>query len=307
MYNLMPKGSILMIPDGYWNTPFWSGMLIGAAFRGCNVLFIAPAQENSTFSDAYPLISRAHELFTRLVIMRNELRDEFDKVGGDIRTGIYARDKHLGDFAVIDQMLEGMHENKFLQELFPFVPEVYSTIEEVKNEFNTAGLKPSYFADDAVERKPKLHLKLNVCVSDTVRTLFSRPGWEKIIRSYLYYRAKFIIREGNLLDVKDIPETLRKSVDHTLMEFWTTLSEAERKHTIAYVVLGSQNHNYRSMILDGEVACVISGDATLQALIDLFFLSGITVWVDDLETLEQYLPPQKGFARWIGRLMKKAM
>ena len=34
--------------------------------------------------------------------------------------------------------------------------------------------------------------------------------------------------------------------------------------------------------------------ANLSVLLDMFFLSGITIWVNDLETLEQYLPAYDG-------------
>jgi hypothetical protein len=76
---------------------------------------------------------------------------------------------------------------------------------------------------------------------------------------------------------------------------------------MAFLLIGSQNHNYRSFIMDAEVACVVTGVDSLEALVDFFFLAGTSIWVEDLETLEKVLPAQKGFSHWVGRFMRKAM
>jgi hypothetical protein len=36
-YDAMADGSILIVPDSLWNSPFWAGMLVGNALRGGNV------------------------------------------------------------------------------------------------------------------------------------------------------------------------------------------------------------------------------------------------------------------------------
>jgi len=74
IYNLMPRGSHMYIPDSLWNSPFWGGMLVGAAFRGCKVLVIAPSLENAP-SSGLPQMSRANELFTKFVVLQQEMSE----------------------------------------------------------------------------------------------------------------------------------------------------------------------------------------------------------------------------------------
>jgi hypothetical protein len=71
--------------------------------------------------------------------------------------------------------------------------------------------------------------------------------------------------------------------------------------------VGSQNQDYRGTIMDGEVAAVVSGYASLVAIVDLFFMTCQTTWVDDLEDLDELLPPESGWRRWLGRYIMKAL
>lgn len=49
-------------------------MLVGAAFRGCKVLVIAPSLENAP-SSGLPQMSRANELFTKFVVLQQEMSE----------------------------------------------------------------------------------------------------------------------------------------------------------------------------------------------------------------------------------------
>jgi hypothetical protein len=307
LFSLMPSGSLILVPDGYWNTPFWGGMLAGAALRGCQVLVITPRPENATFSNAFLLLSRSQELFSRLIMVQNELRDELKAVGGMLKTGVYAQDSDVHGLGAVEEFLEGIRNAPFLKEVFPFAPGVYTALEDVLKELKSQGFKPSYYAEDAEERKPKLHMKINVLVSESIQDLLAQPGWEDIFRAYFSYRAEFTAREHRESDVKETPEALRDAFDQTLESFWSTLSQEEQERSMAYLLIGSQNHNYRSMIMDAEVACVVSGADSLEALVDFFFLAGVSVWPDDLETLEKLLPEHKGWKRRLGRYIVKAL
>jgi hypothetical protein len=303
----MPSGSLILVPDGYWNTPFWGGMLAGAALRGCKVLVIAPRPENATFSDAFLLLSRSQELFSRLIVVQNELRRELDQVGGMLKTGIYSRDSDIHSLAAAEEVFEGFRRAPFLKEVFPFPPEALAALEKELQDLKSRGFKPTYYAKDALERKPKLHMKINVLASESIQDLLAQPGWEEIFRAYFRYRAEMVAREDPDVGVKDTPKELREAFDQTLESFWWALSEEEQECSMAYLLIGSQNHNYRSMIMDAEVACVVSGAESLEGLLDFFFLSGFSVWTDDLETLGKLLPEHKGWNRWLGRYIMKAL
>jgi hypothetical protein len=307
MYTLMPKGSVILVPDGYWNTPFWGGMLAGAALRGCRVLVITPAPANATFSDAHLLLSRSRELFARLIIFRNELQTELEAAGGMLKTGIYAQESDIGTIEGVGEFFEGIHNAPFLKEIFPFPPEAYSAIASMVQKYKSKGFQPTYIAEDAKKRKPKMHMKINVLISAPVQDLLAAKGWDEIFRAYFRYMVRMLTREEGYVDVKDVPEELREAFDRTLESFWNTLSEKDRRLAMAFLLIGSQNHNYRSMIMDGEVACVVAGADSLEALVDFFFLAGTSVWVEDLETLETVLPAYKGWNQWLGRYMMKAL
>jgi hypothetical protein len=307
LYTLMPPGSTIIVPDGYWNTPFWGGMLAGAALRGCRVLTIVPSPENSTFSDAFPLLSRSQELFSRLIMIQHELRQELEAVGGMLKTGIYQRETALGDIKTFDVFFDGIQASPFLKELFPFAPEVYAALDDVASVLESEGFQPTYYAEDARQRQPKLHLKLNFLFSGEVPELLSQPGWEEIFRTYLLYRETFVGREEMDVDLKDIPDELREAFHRTLQTYWDALPPDAQQRTMAYLTVGSQNHNYRGMILDGEVVCVVAGEHSLVALLDVFFLAGLTTWVEDLETLETLLPAYTGWQRWFSRYIMKTL
>ena len=307
LYTLMPAGSTIVIPDGFWNAPLFSSLLAGAALRGCQVLTIAPSPENSTFTGAFPLQSRTQELLSRLVLIQQELKEELEAVGGMLKVGIYNRNANLGDPKIFDEFSEGIQNNPFLKEIFPFPEEVYTMLAELIQDVETSDYHASYLAEDAVKRKPKLHMKINFFLSGEVKPLLAQPGWDDFFRGYIEYREKFMIRNDHYVDVKDVPESLRETFNEIAQRYRGALNYEERQKAMGYLTIGSQNHNYRSLMMDGEVALVVANAASLNVLMDMFFLSGISIWVDDLETLESYLPPYKGWKRSFSRYLMKAL
>ena len=45
----------------------------------------------------------------------------------------------------------------------------------------------------------------------------------------------------------------------------------------------------------------------MAALLDMFALSGLTTWVDDLNALEQLLPAYTGWNKWLSRFIMKTL
>ncbi|MCP4397134.1 MAG: hypothetical protein GY801_07535 [bacterium] len=307
LYTLMPPGSTIVIPDGFWNAPLFSSFLVGAALRGCQVLTIAPSPENSTFTGAFPLQSRTQELLSRLILVQQGLKEELASVGGMLKVGIYNRNANLGDPKIFDEFAEGIRKNPFVKELFPFPEEVYTLLEKLTKEIEASDYQPAYLSKDGLARKPKLHMKINFFLSDEVKPLLAQPGWDDFWRGYIEYREKFMIQKDHYVDVKDVPESLRETFNEIATRYRGALNYEERQKAMGYLTIGSQNHNYRSLIMDGEVALVAANAASLTVLMDMFFLSGITIWIDDLETLETYIPGFKGWKRRFSRYMMKAL
>ncbi len=299
LYSLMPAGSTIIVPDSLWNAPFWGGLLVGAALRGCRVLLIAPALENAP-SDGFPQMSRTQELFTRLILLQNYLQTDLDAAGGLLKVGVYTRRSDVNDTrAKLIEFREGLNRYPFLKTIFPFAPDVYAVIEQVDQDLKLAGFQISFHTEDLTKRHPKLHLKANFFASASFPDLLAWNGWDEVFNAYLYYRTKYGPRQ------QEISVTFRRNCATTTnlaaQPYWQSLSEEERQRAIYYLTVGSQNQNYRSMIMDGEATCVVAGADNLVAMLDFFFMSGLTTWIDEPETLKKYLPAQKGYAAQTAR------
>jgi hypothetical protein len=308
LYSLMPPGSTIIVPDSLWNSPFWGGMLAGAALRGCKVLIIAPALKNAP-SSGFPQMSRAHELFSRLIIVQGELEDEIKAAGGMLKVGKYAISSEMGDYrAGFEEFRKGIRKYPFIKEIFPFRQPVYDAIDAFEEELARTGFEPTYYTEDIEERRPKLHLKTNFFASKEMQDLLAWEGLPEVMLHYGRRRAAIIGREeGTYVDVKDTTEEAEEAADKLLSSYWNSLTEKEKRRVIYYLSIGSQNQDYRGTIMDGEVAAVISGYYSLIGVIDLFFMSATTTWVDNLEELDELLPPESGWRRWLGRYIQKAL
>jgi hypothetical protein len=306
LYSLMPPGSTMIIPDSLWNSPFWGGMLAGAALRGCRVLVIAPALENAP-SAGFPQMSRAHELFERLIIMNQLLGDEIAAAGGMLKVGKYTRSSDIGSLESLQEILEGVQKYPFLKEIFPFDQEYYDAVEAFYEEAKAKGYKPTYYTEDIEKRKPKLHLKTNFFASKEMQDLLAWDGWDDVILNYLRYRAAQTGLKDGYVDVKDVPEELNEALHELLASYWDSLTEEEQRRVMYYLSVGSQNQCYRGIIMDGEVAVVVSGYYSLIGLVDMSTIASLTTWVDDVEQLNELLPPESGWRRWLGRYIMKAL
>ena len=72
----------------------------------------------------------------------------------------------------------------------------------------------------------------------------------------------------------------------------------------SYVIMGSQNQDYRGMFMDGEVGLVFSGPETLVPLLDLIFLEGTTTWLTSQQELDRLVPPPTEYWRRWARVLK---
>src|SRR5258706_11620884 len=120
----MPSGSVIKVPDSLWNSTFYAALLVGASLRGAHVLIIAPALANAP-SNGFPQMSRAQELFTRLLVVRGTLGPAIAAAGGDLRLGLYAlpADEH-GFASRADRWARQVDASPFLQRLWPFAPAI---------------------------------------------------------------------------------------------------------------------------------------------------------------------------------------
>src|SRR5262249_50281486 len=98
LYNLMPPGSVIIVPSSMWTSALWAAQLGSAALRGCHVYIVAPSARNASAGNAF-LFSRQSEILGRLIVMSDVLHPQIAAAGGALHVGIYDRGGDLADLA----------------------------------------------------------------------------------------------------------------------------------------------------------------------------------------------------------------
>ena len=132
-------------------------------------------------------------------------------------------------------------------------------------------------------------------------------GWVPLIREYIYVLAKASSIGEEYNDIRMLDELLDDQSIELISKWLIGLSDRQKQEIVAFLIIGSHNQNFRSMIMDGEVTVVVPGLDAGVAYLDFFLLMGLTNWVDDLEELRELLPKQSKFRRWLGRLIRYAL
>ncbi len=294
LYSLMPPGSVIKVPDSLWNSTFYAGLLVGASLRGAEVFIIAPALANAP-SSGFPQMARAHELLTRLLLVRRELAAAIAAAGGDLRTGLYALPGDARGFASrADLWARQVSATPFLQALLPFAPALVPIVADVGR---TAPGLDAPSSDSGL--RPKLHQKVQfLATRDFWRAVTASPEWPAFMATYLRYRQATYAPEGEYSEVRALPDSLERIAERVLAH----VHDAPR--AASFAIVGSQNQDYRGMFMDGEVGVLFTGPESLVPLIDLVFMVGTVTWVDDQATLDRLLPPVGELQRRIARVAK---
>jgi phosphatidylserine/phosphatidylglycerophosphate/cardiolipin synthase-like enzyme len=289
LYSLMPPGSVIKVPDSLWNSTFYAGLLVGACLRGADVLIIAPALANAP-SSGFPQMARAHELLTRLLIVRRELADALSSAGGDLHIGLYALPGDLRGFASrADLWARQVSATPFLQALLPFAPSLMPIVADASR--NAA------LSDSAL--RPKLHQKVQfLATREFWRGVAAAPEWPAFMATYLRYRQATYTPAGEYSEARALPDSLERTAERLLAH----VRDAPR--AASFAIVGSQNQDYRGMFMDGEVGVLFTGAESLVPLIDLVFMVGTVTWVEDQATLDRLLPPVGELQRRIARITK---
>ena len=294
LYSLMPPGSVITVPDALWNATFYGSLLVGASLRGVRVLIIAPASANAP-SGGFPQLMRAHELFTRLLLVRGELGGAIERAGGALHTGLYALPVDTSGFASReDRWARQVSESPFLKELMPFAPGLVPVVADAgrrSNGVTTPGDSSG---------QPKLHQKVQFLATGAFwNTVTTAPQWPRFMTTYLRYRgATYAPGSSEQAGARALTDSLELIAEQILSAGPATAKGA------SYAVVGSQNQDYRGIFMDGEVAVVFTGATSLIPLVDLVFMVGTVTWVDDRATLDRLLPPVGELRRRIARIAK---
>ena len=296
LYSLMSPGSVITVPDPLWNSSFYAGLLVGACLRGDHVLVIAPALTNAP-SSGFPSMARAHELVTRLLLVRRELGAAITVSGGELRAGLYALPPdHHGFASRADLWARDIGTTPFLQALMPFAPALVPMVA-------AAGRSPPGLDSAAPDTaRPKLHQKVQFLATyDLWRAISASPEWPRFMSTYLRYREATYSPEGVNAQARELSDSLEQIAERVLAPARSS------RRSASFAIVGSQNQDYRGMFMDGEAGVVFTGPESLVPLIDLVFMVGTVTWVDDQTTLDQLLPPVGEFQRRVSRAAKDAL
>jgi hypothetical protein len=148
----------------------------------------------------------------------------------------------------------------------------------------------------------KLHLKANFFASrEGWDSLVARPEMGPLLEAYINQLLHTDVRE---FDVQTAAGALAAASDRLESSYRGALTKDQRERVLYYVLIGSANADYRSMLLDGEASVLLSGWSGIVTLIDFSLIASLSVWIDDLEMLDALLPPPSEFQRSLARAVR---
>ncbi len=301
LYSLMPPGSVIKVPDSLWNSDFFGGLLVGAALRGVSVSIVAPARANAPSAGALQM-ARAHELLSRLLVARSELDPAIERAGGELRVGLYALEPDERGFA--SRAAEWTRRVATLPPTRALAPADSGVVTAVAAAAAAPAPAPTKAAPSAPPPAPKLHFKVQyLATGDVWSSLIGRPEWSALMSAYLTYRQTTygVSAAGEDTSAASLATGLTRIARRLYGQRNGGLRGA------SYALVGSQNMDYRGMLMDGEVGLLFSGAESLVPLVDLLFLEGTVTWVDDQQALDRLLHAPTELQRRLGRLTKDAM
>lgn len=303
IFNLAAPGSVIKVPDSLWESDFLASLLAGAALRGARVLLIAPSFASAP-SRGSPQLAVMHDLLSRVLALRRALGPAIARAGGAYRLGIYdpviTVDDVTGRVAVLRQRLA---ETPFLRDLYAFCPATLAVLDSAEA---IVGQAPLAVTGDSGDR-PKLHFKGFLYVSREAWTrLISGPAMAMGMRAYLEERGRQL-REGIGVEEEAMAVALQRVGAAAINPLLDTLMLGERPRWTFFLMVGSANENYRSMLMDGEAMVLVSGWTGLYAVPDLILLTGLATWIDDQAELDRRLPRPGGLVRFAGRVFRMGL
>lgn len=282
-------------------------MLAGAAARGCRVFIIAPALSNAP-NQQRVVAAREHDVLLRLLQMRDGLAPELRQSGGELRVGLYDARAQIDDAAGRRrEVRDGLRRNPWIHDLIPFDSATLAILDRVTTQTAATGADATTLAPHEPLHPPQLHLKIQLIARPgAISALVRQPGWDRVLARVMEVQsretAKFAEQFGYV--TPDVDTEAVRNTDAMLTGYERSLSEAERRRVSFYFVLGTQNHDARGMVSDGEATVIVSGFHAASGLVDLFFLMTRSAWVESPAELDRYVPPTGGFYRRLARLIR---
>jgi len=300
IYNLAPKGSVLVAIDSLWLSDFWAGMFISAALRGAHVYGVAPSPVNAPAAAAF-MMFLAYENLGMLFEANGFFEDDLESQDGQIHVGLYNHDQSVDDpIGRGSAMLAGMDKYPFIREDFPFPQAYYDLIRQKLDELTALSPKTAEAADttsleDQDTVKPFLHMKTQFFGTQLGMKILGEEEWVAVLEKYLDIREQQVSGETSpgltpkALVVRDAA-TDRSTLVADFLAHLETLPREERDKVIFAFTIGSMNQDRRGMISDGEVLACIANYPALLGVLDMSFILATSAWPSESEEFKELFP-----------------
>jgi hypothetical protein len=312
LWDLLPPGTVIYVPDSLWTSPEWMAQLVSAALRGCRVLIVAPALANAPVP-AFPTMSETRELLVALLLVREALGEVIRSAGGDLQVGVYTRRASMNDLPGRVAELEGaFRDHPFLHTIFPLEPEAWEVLGRHRDDLRGPSPVPPLMATDVEERLPKLHQKSQFFAgADLLEAVGRSAALPGVLDDWLE-RERLAGAPGwrgavEVPDGRDAADGPGPELGGTLAEAFKALPDALLREEPLYLMVGSLNKNVRSMALDGEVMAAVSGAWALEGYLDFLLFTGSVTWLEAPEELEDHIPPYSDLKRLLGRFLLRVL
>jgi len=264
------------------------------------VLVIAPSYaSNSVEVFGTQLLSR--ELLSRMLAARAAFAPQLAASGGLLQLGIFDSDVQVSDIPrKVNGVLETFQRTPWLRELFGFPPHVYAELERLRDEIaplTQAAVAQSRAAappGDGIESddRTRIHLKSNLFASREAWSMMALPSWGEMTWSFVTQRiAQVQARPAAVRDFDEVQDPILDVGSGEVQGWYEGLDATARERAIFYTIMGSQNQNSRSMVMDAEDALVVANWPSVIPYLDVVSLIGQSQWVSTQGELDRLLPP----------------
>jgi len=310
LYSLAPPGSVIVVPDPLWVSETWAALLAAAAARGCHVVVIAPAYANAP-SPEPPIIALERDVQHRLFALQRELGSRIAAAGGSLHVGIYAAHASVSDVpGRFEEVRAGLARAPWIRELIPFDAQTLDQLNRALAQTEESDSAATTIARDETPRAPQLHQKtILVARASAIAALVKQPGWANILAQTMRSQARRSLRLADALGgpAAAVDTTAGQSIDALIQGYEQSLTPADRKRLSFYFAAGSQNHDPRGILSDGETGVIVSGVQASAGLVDLFYLMARTTWVESNADIDRLVPPPHGLLARFAHLLRYVM
>jgi phosphatidylserine/phosphatidylglycerophosphate/cardiolipin synthase-like enzyme len=306
LYTLAAPGSDIIVPDPLWLSESWTGMLLAAAARGCRVVIVAPATPNSPNPEGV-VVALQHDVLHRMLTIRDRFAPRIRAASGAFHIGVYAAHAPVTDVrARFAEVRAGLARAPWIREMMPFDSAALASLDSATMQADRTDAG-AILAKDEQPREPQLHQKTQlIAAPGAISSLVRRPGWAGLLARTLLAQSRETARFAEGLALAS-DTAVARSPDELLEGYERSLSASDRKRLSFYFTVGSENHDARGLLMDGEASVIVSGFDASVGVVDVFYLMARTNWVNDGVDIDRLVPAQRGLLARIARLIRFAI